>query len=259
MRDVIERLGAIVVAGMEWTGGLGVLFYRTIVVGPQRPVGLYDIAYQLVQLFIRSLPMTTLMSVFLGMIFSWQFGEALADFGAKMALGYVSALGLVREVVPTVLAITVGARMSAGMAAELGSMKVTEQIDAVAALGADPIKKLVWPRLVGSTLGLPLLVVWGNVMALLGGMLISDTVFDVPAGYFYETYIEELVPTDYLSSLAKGIVFGAIVGLIGCYQGFNTKFGTEAVGISTTETVVATSITIIIADFFMTMVFLPIP
>jgi len=256
--EAVARLGRMILAGVDWVGGLARLLFRALSVGPRRPIGLYDICYQLVQLFMRSLPMATLMSVFLGMILAWQFGEALMDFGAKMALGYASSLALVRELVPTILAITVGARMSAGMAAELGSMKVTEQIDAVAALGADPTKKLVWPRLVGATFGLPLLVIWGNVIALIGGMIVADSVFDVPAAYFYETYIEELVPFDYISSLTKGLVFGSIVGLIGCYQGFNTKFGTEAVGIATTETVVATSITIIIADFLLTMAFLPV-
>jgi phospholipid/cholesterol/gamma-HCH transport system permease protein len=258
VRDAIVRFGRLILAGVDWIGGLTRLLFRALAVGPRRPVGVYDISYQLVQLFLRSLPMATLMSVFLGMILAWQFGEALMDFGAKMALGYASSLALVRELVPTILAITVGARMAAGMAAELGSMKVTEQIDAVAALGADPTKKLVWPRLVGATFGLPLLVIWGNVLALLGGMVIAEAVFDVPAAYFYETYIYELVPLDYISSITKGFVFGSIVGLIGCYQGFNTKFGTEAVGIATTETVVATSITIIIADFLLTMAFLPV-
>jgi phospholipid/cholesterol/gamma-HCH transport system permease protein len=102
---------------------------------------------------------------------------------------------------------------------------------------------------------LPLLVAWGNLLALFGGMLIGEWVYGVPSGYFYQTYIDELVPMDYVSSIVKGTIFGFLVGLIGCYQGFNTGFGTEAVGTSTTETVVATSICIIIADFYLTMVF----
>ena len=258
MRDIIERLGTITVDAVVQLGDLAQLLAGAVRRGVRRPWGLYDISDQLVQLGIRSLPLTTFMGVFLGMIGAWQFGEALADFGAKMALGYVASLALVRELVPTVLAITVGAKMAAGMAAELGSMKVTEQIDAIAALGADPIKKLVWPRIVASTLGLPLLTAWANAVAVLGGMLIADTVFGVPAGYYYETYVEELVPLDYMSSLVKATVFGLQVGLIGCHQGFTTKFGTEAVGQSTTATVVATSISIIFADFFLTMLFLPV-
>ncbi|MBL8942330.1 MAG: ABC transporter permease [Myxococcales bacterium] len=251
----IARLGQIVIGGLEWLGGLAGLAFTLVRVGPRRPWGIDDIAAQMVHLGVRSLPIALFMSLFIGMILAVQFGSALRDFGATMALGDASSLALVRELVPTLLALTVGSKMAAGISAELGSMKVTEQIDAVAALGADPIKKLVWPRVVAATWSQPLLVVLGNVIALLGGMLIGEWVYGVPAGYFYETYIEELSPNDYIQSLTKGTVFGFLVGMIGCYQGFSTKFGTEAVGMSTTETVVAISIWIIIADFFITMMF----
>jgi phospholipid/cholesterol/gamma-HCH transport system permease protein len=251
----IARLGQIVIGGLEWLGGLAGLAFTLVRVGPRRPFGIDDIAAQMVHLGVRSLPIALFMSLFIGMILAVQFGSALRDFGATMALGDASSLALVRELVPTLLALTVGSKMAAGISAELGSMKVTEQIDAVAALGADPIKKLVWPRVVAATCSQPLLVVLGNVIALLGGMLIGEWVYGVPAGYFYETYIEELSPNDYIQSLTKGTVFGFLVGMIGCYQGFSTKFGTEAVGMSTTETVVAISIWIIIADFFITMMF----
>ncbi len=255
MKGSLERLGTIVLTGLDWVGGMTRLFIHMVKVGPRRPVGIDDIARQMVQQGIRSLPITTFISLFIGMILAWQFGWALKDFGAVMALGDASSLALVNELVPTMLALTVGAKMAAGMAAELGSMKVTEQIDAVAALGADPVKKLVWPRVCAATVSMPLLAMWGNILALLGAMLIGEWIYGVPAGYFYEKYIEELAPLDYISSIAKATTFGFEVGLIGCYQGFNTKYGTEAVGVSTTETVVATSICIIIADFYLTMVF----
>lgn len=254
----VNRLGEIAIGSITQVGELAQLLWVTLVRGPRRPWGLAETSYQLVQMGVKSLPLATFMSLFIGMILTWQFGWGLQDFGATMALGYTASLALVNELVPTILALTVGVRMAAGMAAELGSMKVTEQIDAIAALGADPIKKLVWPRLVAATLGLPLLVVWGNVVALFGGMLIADSVFGVPASYFYETYIDELTPINYISSLTKALAFGGLVGLIGCHHGFNTKFGTEAVGQSTTATVVATSISILIADFFLTMLFLPV-
>src|SRR5690606_26313613 len=138
-------------------------------------------------------------------------------------VGSAAALALVRELVPTLMALTVGAKIATGITAELGSMKVSEQIDAIASLGADPLKKLVWPRLVASTLTLPLLNAYGNVLALLGGAFIAELVFDVPSEYFYETYIDELYPMDYISGLVKSFTFGLLVGLIGCYQGFQTK------------------------------------
>lgn len=251
----LERFGGIVVSGVEWLGGLARLVLRLLRVGPRRPFGFDDIAHQMVELGVRSLPIGMLITLFIGMILTWQFGWGLIDFGATMAIGQVVSLGLVPELVPSMLAITVGVKMAAGMTAELGSMKVTEQIDAVAALGADPVKKLVWPRVVASTLALPLLVALGNVIALLGGMIIAEWIYGVPAGYFYATYIDMLEPMNYIASSVKGVLFGAIVGTIGCYQGFNTKIGTEAVGAATTDTVAATAIMVIIADFYLNMLF----
>ncbi|NJK32671.1 MAG: ABC transporter permease [Deltaproteobacteria bacterium] len=258
LRRWITSVGETITSLVLYCGGMMVMLGQSLVRGPRRPFALFDTSYQLLQLGIRSLPLTTLMSVFVGMILAWQFGEALNDFGAKNSIGYVTALALVRELVPTLLAVTVGTKMATGMTAELGSMKVTEQIDAISALGADPIKKLVWPRLVASTLAMPLLVAWGNVLAMLGGMLIADTVFDVPAGYFYATYIDELEPLHYVMSQTKALAFGMLAGLVGCYQGFTTKFGTEAVGQSTTETVIAVSVLVLLADFALTTIFMPI-
>jgi len=255
MKGAADELGSFGLGGLNWLGGVTRLALRTARVGPRRPFGLADIAFQVVEQGIRSLPIATFLSLFIGMILTWQFGWGLADFGATMAIGYAASLALVRELIPTFLAITVGAKMAAGMTAELGSMKVTEQIDAVSALGADPLKKLVWPRVVGATLALPLLVVWGNGVGMVGGMLIAEWEYGVPSGYFYETYIEMLAPIDYIASLVKGLIYGNLVGVIGCYQGMSTRHGTEAVGLATTETVVATSISIIIADFYLTMIF----
>ncbi len=251
----LERFGGIVLSGVEWLGGLARLVLRVLRVGPRRPWGIDDVAHQTVELGVRSLPMTALITLFVGMILTWQFGWGLIDFGMVMTVGRVASLGLVPELVPAMLAITVGVKMAAGMTAELGSMKVTEQIDAVAALGADPYKKLVWPRIVASTVALPLLTALGNVIALLGGMIIGEWIYGVPAGYFYETYVDELEPLNYIAAVVKGVLFGFLVGTIGCYQGFNTKIGTEAVGASTTDTVAATAIIIIIADFYLNMIF----
>jgi phospholipid/cholesterol/gamma-HCH transport system permease protein len=251
----LERFGAVVLSGVEWLGGVARLVLRVLRVGPRRPFGLDDILHQVVELGVRSLPIAMIITLFIGMILTWQFGWGLIDFGMAMAVGRVAANGLVPELVPTVLAITVGVKMAAGMTAELGSMKVTEQIDAIAALGADPYKKLVWPRIAASTLALPLLVALGNVIALFGGMIIAEWIYGVPAGYFYETYIDELEPLNYVAAVVKGVLFGFLVGTIGCYQGFNTKIGTEAVGAATTETVAATAIVIIIADFYLNMLF----
>lgn len=257
-KNVLASVGDVLTSGLGWVGGICRLLWDATIRGARRPFGIHDIFYHMVSLGVRSLPLATVMSLFVGMVLTWQFGEALIGFGAKNAIGYASSLALVRELVPVILALTVGAKMATGMTAELGSMKVSEQIDAIASLGADPIKKLIWPRLVAATWSLPILAVWGNVLALASGAVIADIVFDVPADYFYETYVDELWPSDYLSGLGKSVVFGLLVGLIGCYQGLTTKYGTEAVGISTTNTVVATSVSILSMDFILTTIFLPV-
>ncbi|MCA9699965.1 MAG: ABC transporter permease, partial [Myxococcales bacterium] len=131
LRQWLASIGKQINAGVTWCGGMGVMLGHALVRGPRRPVGLYDISYQTLQLGIRSVPLTFMMSLFVGMILSWQFGEALAGFGAKNNIGYVTSLALVRELIPTLLAVTVGTKMATGMTAELGSMKVTEQIDAI--------------------------------------------------------------------------------------------------------------------------------
>lgn len=259
LRRAVEATGARVNLSWRWLGGLWIMLTRTFWIGPRPPLGLYDISHQTLALGIRSLPMASLLALFVGMIFAWQFGEALKVFGATSALGYAAALANVRELVPTLLAVTVGAKMATGMTAELASMKVTEQIDAIGSLGAEPLKKLVWPRLVASMIALPALTVWGNILALLGGMFVSEQVFNVPSEYFYETYIAELVPRHYITGLIKSVSFGLVVGIIGAYQGFATGIGTEAVGKSTTETTVACAMAVILVDFVLTTVLIPIP
>jgi phospholipid/cholesterol/gamma-HCH transport system permease protein len=258
LRETFTGVGRLIDTFLMWLGGTTVMLGQALRRGPKRPWGYHDITDQTLRLGIRSLPLTLLMSLFVGMILAWQFGDALDDFGAKNALGNVTSLALVQELVPVLIAVTVGTKMATGMTAELGSMKVTEQIDAIAALGADPIKKLVWPRLVGATLAMPLLVAIGNLVAMAGGMAIADWVFEVPGSYFYATYVEELDVMDYVTSLVKAGTFGMLTGLIGCYEGFNTKFGTEAVGQATTQTVASLSVAVLIADFALTALFVPV-
>jgi phospholipid/cholesterol/gamma-HCH transport system permease protein len=236
-----------------------VMFVQAVLSGMRRPLGIYDIFYQIVALGIRSMPLATLMGVFVGMALTWQFGEALMSFGAKNAVGSAAALALVRELVPTIMALTVGAKIATGMTAELGSMKVSEQIDAIASLGADPVKKLIWPRLAAATIALPLLCVYGNVLALGGGALIADTVFDVPAGYFYETYVDELYPMDYISGPGQGDDLR--------HAGRASSAAIRASRPSSARRRSASArptrwwrpaVTIIIMDFVLTMIFLPV-
>jgi phospholipid/cholesterol/gamma-HCH transport system permease protein len=138
------------------------------------------------------------------------------------------------------------------MAAEVGSMAVTEQIDAIRALGADPIKKLVLPRVIASIIAMPVLAMLSLVFGFSGAMLVTNSQFNIPPGFFLQTALDSVTLADFLSGICKSPVFGAIIALVGCHFGMTTTGGTEGVGRATTRTVVVISIAILIADFFMT-------
>jgi phospholipid/cholesterol/gamma-HCH transport system permease protein len=174
--------------------------------------------------------------------------------------GRVIALSFARELAPSLTAVIVGGRIGAGMAAELGAMAVTEQIDAVRALGADPYKKLVWPRLAASVVVLPFVAAFALVLGFAGAMLITDLQFNIPASFFLSSALSAVTINDFVSGMLKTPFFGAIIALVGCHFGMTTRGGTAGVGDSTTRTVVVISITILIADFLLTKIaimFLP--
>jgi phospholipid/cholesterol/gamma-HCH transport system permease protein len=211
-----------------------------------------EIIRQLESLGVASMGIVTVTSLFIGMVMSTQFAFGLQKFGGMEYTGRVVALTFARELAPTLTAVIVGGRIGAGMTAELGSMAVTEQLDAISALGADPVKKLVLPRLIASILVLPTVGTFALILGFTGAMVITDSQFGIPAAFFFQSALDQLVLMDYLMGLVKTPVFGAIIALLGCHFGMRTRGGTAGVGSSTTKTVVAISITILIADFFLT-------
>jgi phospholipid/cholesterol/gamma-HCH transport system permease protein len=218
----------------------------------RRPVEGRAIIAQLESLGVASMGIVTVTSVFIGMVMAVQFAFGLRKFGGMEYTGRVVALSFARELAPTLTAVIVGGRIGAGMAAELGAMAVTEQLDAIRALGADPLKKLVLPRLVAAIIVLPILAIFALVLGFTGAMLVTDFQFNIPAGFFFRSALGAVSMKDVLSGLFKTPFFGAIIALVGCHFGMTTKGGTAGVGSSTTTTVVVISITILIADFWLT-------
>jgi phospholipid/cholesterol/gamma-HCH transport system permease protein len=241
MATLIEGMGA--VAGM---------LVGAVRAGFRRPFEWRAILHQVEALGVASVGIVTVTSVFIGMVMAVQFAFGLRKFGGMEYTGRVVALSFMRELAPSLTAVIVGGRIGSGMAAEVGSMAVTEQIDAVRALGADPLKKLVWPRLVASTLVMPVLAAFALVLGFGGAMLISDLEFNIPSEFFLRTALSVVTMADFASGMMKTPVFGAIIALVGCHFGMTTRGGTAGVGNSTTRTVVVVSITILIADFFLT-------
>jgi phospholipid/cholesterol/gamma-HCH transport system permease protein len=220
----------------------------------RRPFEGRAILVQLESLGVASLGIVTVTSVFIGMVMAVQFAFGLRKFGGMEYTGRVVGLSFARELAPTLTAVIVGGRIGAGMAAELGSMAVTEQLDAVRALGADPLKKLVLPRLVASVIVMPILATFALVLGFSGAMIVTDYQFNIPSGFFLRSALGTVTLKDFLSGLFKTPFFGAIIALVGCHFGMTTRGGTAGVGNSTTRTVVVISITILIADFWLTKI-----
>jgi len=221
----------------------------------RRPWYLRDTLYHMDQIGVGSLFIVILTGTFTGMVLALQGAIQLEPYGAVQYISRLISTSVVRELGPVLAALMIAGRVGSGIASELASMQVTEQIDALRAEGTDPIKKLVTPRLVASVIMVPVLTVITNGIALLGGFLIAHFYLSIDP-YFYWTWaFEALRLHDLIYGLIKPTVFGFIICMVGCYAGLNTAGGTVGVGESTTQAMVTSSILILMTDFFMTKVF----
>lgn len=241
---------------LEHLGQIGRMTWGALRAMVRPPLEIGSTIYQLESLGVRSMGIALVTALFVGMVMAVQFAIGLQKFGGMEYTGRVIGISFSRELAPTLTAIVVGGRIGAGIAAELGSMSVTEQIDAIRALGADPVKKLVVPRLLACLVVMPVLGAFALVLGFGGAMFICSTEFGIPAGFFLRTALGSVTFTDFYSGILKTPFFGAIIALVGCHFGLITRGGTEGVGHATTRTVVATSIAILISDFFLTKVFI---
>jgi phospholipid/cholesterol/gamma-HCH transport system permease protein len=238
---------------VAWYGGLGLLAIEAARNVRLPPSYLILVAQQIDFIGVRSLVVALTAGLFTGMVLALQSAVNMARFGAENYVGPIVALSMLRELGPVLTAILVGGKVASGITAELGSM--TEQIDALRALGVNYVKRLIVPRLLAALVVFPLVTILADAIGLFGGMLI--VVFDRAVdGYLYWNTISYwVVMRDFLTGLAKSVVFGALVTLIGCYNGLGTEGGTEGLGRSTTDTVVQVAMAVIISDFFLTKLF----
>jgi phospholipid/cholesterol/gamma-HCH transport system permease protein len=211
-----------------------------------------DIVQQMDMIGFGSLPIVLASVFFTGAALALNSATTLSRFGATTVIGQLVSIGIVRELGPVLAGLVVAGRNSSGMASELGSMIVTEQIDAMRALGTDPMKKLVTPRVVATVVMMFFLVILGDFMGLLGGSIVASVLLGMNAHEYWSNAYQTLVFSDVFMGLMKPLVFGFIVATIGCYYGLSTKGGTQGVGRSTTEAVVAAMILIIMVDVFVT-------
>ncbi len=232
-----------------------------------RPFYRSDVIQQMDAIGVQSLGIVLLTGFFTGMVLALQTSVQLQTFGATMYIGRLVAASMIRELGPILAGLMVAGRVGSGIAAQLGSMRVTEQIDALNTLGTDPIKKLVTPRLIAALIMVPVLTVMCDFVGILGGNVIAKFYIGLPTEMYWRTVWEQIaadgftwryIPNDFVQGLIKPLFFGAIIAITGCFYGLNTTGGTEGVGLATTRTVVTASITILIIDYFLTQILLSV-
>ena len=236
------------------TGQVARLTLDTVRAVFRRPFPVDAVAQQMFRLGARSLPLVALTTIFTGAVMAVQTAYSLGRYGVQVYVGAFVGLSMVKELGPVLTAVMLAARVGAGITAEIGAMTVGEQVDAMRALGADPVKVLVLPRLLALLLMIPALTMLGITLGILGGMYVSVTELDQVPGYYWSKVIEVMSVGDVLSGLGKSFFFAYFIGMIACHQGLAAHGGASGVGQATTRSVVGSSISIFIVNFFLSKV-----
>jgi phospholipid/cholesterol/gamma-HCH transport system permease protein len=202
-----------------------------------------------------SLPVVALTAIFSGMVIALQSFTGFSRFNAESAVASIVVLSVVRELGPVLAGLMVAGRVGAAMAAELGTMRVTDQIDALGTLSTNPMKYLVTPRLVAGTIALPLLVVVADILGVMGGYIVAVLKLGLSSSAYLHNTFDFMTAQDVISGLAKAAVFGFVIALMGCYHGYNSRGGAQGVGSATTAAVVVASILILASDYVLTELF----
>lgn len=195
------------------------------------------------------------MAISTGMVMALQFGLGLEKFGGKLYVPKIVSLSIVREMGPVFTCLMLAARVGAGIASELGSMTVTQQIDAIRALGTSPIKKIVIPRVLASLIAFPALVAMANIVGIVGGMIVGVADLRLDPLFYIQKIFDTITIADYLAGFCKAPVFSVLVSVTACYYGLTVKGGTQGVGNATTRSVVTASVFVLIGDYFLTKLF----
>lgn len=240
----------------EYIGGLTALTWKTFRSFFSYRVDWNTFIYQLSFIGSRSFSLCALVAIFTGMVMALQLSVGLGRFGLKLYIGQIVGLAIVRELGPVLTCVMLAARVSSGIAAELGSMVVTDQVLAIEAMGANPIAKLVAPRVLACVIAAPLLTVMADIIGVFGGMTIAMMESGVTGQFYMNQILDTVEMQDFFQGIGKTFFFGFFIAVIACYQGLRTSGGTEGVGRSTTEAVVLSSIVIFVSDFFLTKFFL---
>jgi phospholipid/cholesterol/gamma-HCH transport system permease protein len=247
----IEKIGRTIIVFSEELGRIILLLLETIKQAASLPFETKNTFYQMYETGVRSLPVVVVTAIFTGMVFALQTYTGFKRFGAESVVGTVVALSMTRELGPVLTGLIVAGRVGAAMAAELGTMRVTEQIDALETLATSPVKYLIVPRFLAGIVMLPSVTIVADIVGILGGYIVTVKMFNTSSVVYWKRTWDFLETGDIYNGLIKSCFFGASIALISCYRGFYTSGGAEGVGKATTGAVVLSSMTILISDYFL--------
>jgi phospholipid/cholesterol/gamma-HCH transport system permease protein len=251
---MIQGLISPVTGVIRELGNIGLMFFESVYWAFRRPFKFGYIYKQMEFVGVNSLGVVIITGAFTGMVLALQSYYGFRKFGAEGLVGTTVALSMTRELGPVLTSLMVTGRAGSAMAAELGSMRVTEQIDALVVMALNPVKYLVTPRVIASFFMLPILTVISDFVGIIGGYLVGVKMLGINEGAFINKMVKYVDLQDIYNGLVKAAFFGIILSVISCYKGFYTKGGAEGVGRSTTEAVVLSSLTILVSDYVLTSV-----
>ncbi|MBI4598399.1 MAG: ABC transporter permease [Candidatus Omnitrophica bacterium] len=253
--DTVTWAGAWFVDLCWYAGSLCLLLVRAVGGALSRPIRRKAIAYEIWKIGVRSLPIVFLSALFIGMVLAFQSAYQMQRLAAEIYIASLVALSIVREIGPVITALIVAGRVGSAIAAELGTMKVTEQVDALLTLGVSPVSFLVVPRFIALLIGLPILTLWADAVGIFGGFVIGTVKLGTLPSLYWKMTTLPLVFKDLFSGLLKSVTFAMIICVVSCFEGFRTEGGAEGVGRSTTAAVVSSFILVIAADCLLTALF----
>lgn len=251
----VNKLGRVVINFFQATGRLGIFCGEVVYHCLTPPFYGRALLRQMIEIGFYSLPVVALTTLFSGMVIALQTYTGFAQFSAEGAVAMVVLIAVTRELAPVMAGLMVAGRIGASMAAEIGTMRVTEQIDALSTLSTNPFKYLIVPRVLAGLLMVPVLVLTGDIIGICGGYMIGIYKLEFNATTYLVNTWTYLKPMDVISGLTKAAVFGFIITLLGCYNGFQSQGGAQGVGRATTNAVVSSSILILIFNYILTEIF----
>jgi len=252
LKNILQLIGTLTLSFVEESGKVMILLWKTLLLIFRRPFNLNNIFKQMEEVGINSLPVVLITGTFTGAVLALQTYIGFKRFHAEAFVGTVVALSMTRELGPVLTGLMVSGRVGSAMAAELGTMQVTEQIDALYTLAVNPIKYLIVPRLLAALMMMPVLVVFSDLIGIIGGYIVSVKILGSNSHIYMERTWNYLQCNDLYSGLLKASIFGIIIATISCYQGFHTQGGAEGVGKATTKAVVLSCLLILIGNYVIT-------